>query len=244
LTLPCFGDAEWAVETTVTHLLSEQVRIFGVDSLGTDGYDAGLDIPIPPPGVIFYSYFQGTMPFPYLGTDIRDATEDSVVWMLCFTEVTDTVFVSWDPVMLPTQGSLTIDGVDMHSTSTVYFTESGCRDIHFVVVDTTGPPARVEGLEVIDSGGLDLELRWLDVDQDIYGNPCTLDYYLVCRSEHAYFEAEPGDSIAAPVDTTYVDTDVWLLPEGAHYYRVRAVDDAGRIGDASTTAGAFRLELP
>jgi hypothetical protein len=229
---------------TVTHLSSIQTRTFGVDSLGTDGYDVGLDIPIPPPGVIFYSYFQADQPFPYLGTDIRDAAKDSVPWTLCFTEVTDTAIVSWDPETLPVSGSLMIDSVDMHSTATTYLTEPGCKEIVFVGGDTTGPPAQVEGLEVIDSGSSDLELRWSEVDQDICGNPCVLDHYAVYRSQQAYFETAPSDSIGAPNDTSYVDPNVWLLPADAHYYRVRAIDNMGRTGQASTTSGAFRQQLP
>ncbi len=246
LSLLCFPGAaqEWSVELTIDHLFSQQLRTFGVDSLGTDGYDVGLDVPIPPPGVIFYSYFQGTVTFPYLGTDIRDATEDSVKWNLCFAEVTDTVSVSWEPSSLPAEGTLSIDGIDMRDTTEVRFTESGCVEIAYAAGDTTAPPAQVQNLRVTDEGSLDLLLAWSEVDENIYGAPISVAHYTLYRSEQAHFEATFPDSIAAPIDTTYIDVGVWSLPDGAHYYRARAVDSGNRQGEPSLPAAAFRFQLP
>lgn len=105
---------QWSVTLGVTGSGVTDYRTFGEHCLGTDGYDAGLDVIIPPPGFTFYSYLQGIAPYAYLSTSVKSSEPDSVAWYLAAVNAEDFI-VSWYPESLPEGYALYIDGVDMNT---------------------------------------------------------------------------------------------------------------------------------
>lgn len=79
---PC---PQWRLSLSVSGAGITNIRTFGIDCNGADGYDFGLDTLIPPPGFNFYSYFRGVAPFTYLSTDIRSSEDSLVTWHLAIT---------------------------------------------------------------------------------------------------------------------------------------------------------------
>ncbi|MCQ1539320.1 hypothetical protein FTO68_10045 [Methanocalculus taiwanensis] len=88
----------WTTELAVTSGGTTIPLVIRVDEAATDGFDAGLDIPLPPapPGSTFSAYLAGTGFFPMLQTDIRNAPG----WTLC-TEANEPILISWDPSPVP-----------------------------------------------------------------------------------------------------------------------------------------------
>ncbi|MBN2541668.1 T9SS type A sorting domain-containing protein [bacterium] len=80
---------------------------FGIDEDGTDGYDTGLDVPTFAPPSGFYAYFplnDSLMPYmPMLGTDIRSAFDDSILWVIRHAGdfSLDNKNLYWNPELLP-----------------------------------------------------------------------------------------------------------------------------------------------
>ena len=111
-------------------------RNFGTDPAGTDGYDDGLDVACPPPGMVFYSYFWiGEVPY-YLSTDIRSSTADSLSWLLKVTNATGITYtIEWDPTALPaTTDSFLIkyNGTTVNMRDTNQITNTGGEDYTIV----------------------------------------------------------------------------------------------------------------
>jgi hypothetical protein len=123
----------WLVELRVKANGYSYTRYFGVDSLGTDGYDAGLDATCPPPGFTFYSYFQiDSSPYS-LSKDIRSSAEDSIIWIFKIvnaTGMTDTM--SWNPNELTSEGNVILDDtIDMKSCDKAVYTGNQTLTIRY-----------------------------------------------------------------------------------------------------------------
>ncbi|MBN2093428.1 T9SS type A sorting domain-containing protein, partial [candidate division KSB1 bacterium] len=81
------------------------IRTLGGHSLGTAGYDDGLDLAAAPTGMTYYAYFARPV-FPnYFETDICgwvDPYTASAAWELAVVNAKDDVtYLSWDPDLLP-----------------------------------------------------------------------------------------------------------------------------------------------
>ena len=97
-------------------------RTFGTDADGTDGFDSGLDIACPSPGMVCYAYFYiNTVPF-YLDTDIRSCADSSITWILKIVNATgSTGTITWNPDDLPPEGAFKINGTNMRTESSITF---------------------------------------------------------------------------------------------------------------------------
>ncbi len=104
------------------------------------------------------------------------------------------------------------------------------------------PPSPVSDL-TIRAEGADIVLTWTEVTTDTLGGSESLAGYVVYRASHAYFPAEPPDSIAFVPSASYTDAGVAGSPAWNHYYRVRAVDLAWNRAAPSNTAGEFDIGL-
>ncbi len=100
-------------------------------------------------------------------------------------------------------------------------------------------------LLVATRDGQDLRLDWSEVDQDIWGNPITIENYEVWRSSESYFD--PMDSqcncinIATLNERKYSDMNVFGDTSN-YFYRVIAVNFGGR-SDGSNIVGKFDFSL-
>ena len=118
------GTPPWNVPIRVKNGNSNFTRTFGGALNATDGFDDGIDVPAPPAGQGFYTFF--SIPeFPdYLEKDIRTwpALENKALeWSLVLQNTSgNSTTLSWDPTLLPTEGSFTLVGdarIDMRSQS-------------------------------------------------------------------------------------------------------------------------------
>jgi hypothetical protein len=85
------------------------------------------------------------------------------------------------------------------------------------------PPASIDDLE-IQAIGSDVQLSWTPVIEDTYGNPISVSYYAVFRSDDdAHFVPSSSDSIGVvlPPDSTFVDSNA--LTDQERFYNVKAV---------------------
>ncbi|MBN2541662.1 carboxypeptidase-like regulatory domain-containing protein [bacterium] len=127
--------------------------VFGADEVGTDGFDAGLDMISPPmpPGDNPFAYFQIDDPtFPMLLRDIRYSRAESLYWtamLLNYSyDPSTTNWLSWHSELLPPVGNFYIgytdfanppeEWHDMRRISRFNFTGAGRAIIHFWL---TGP---------------------------------------------------------------------------------------------------------
>jgi len=104
----------------------------------------------------------------------------------------------------------------------------------------TMPPSKVTNLQatVTDTS---INLVWTPATDNV-----GVHHYIVYRDTISGFTPEPGDSIAAPSDTVYIDKD--FQPGVVYYYRVSAVDFSGNEGECSDQASGVHsnktIELP
>gem|GEM_PF-2691852 len=68
----------------------------------------------------------------------------------------------------------------------------------------------------------DICLSWNPVTTDTAGNPLTIDYYNIYRSENSYFVPDSMNWIASSEDTLFVDENALIIPNGALFYIVKA----------------------
>jgi len=124
----------WLAELSVKADIYSYILYFGADSLGTDGFDAGLDVTCPPPGPTFYSYFWiDTLPY-YLSTDIRASTDDSITWILKIVNATGLIdTIGWNPYELPDEGSFILaDTIDMKSCNKAIYADDQTLTIKYI----------------------------------------------------------------------------------------------------------------
>lgn len=105
--LPAILFAEaWQVELSWISGGTAGQLVFGADPLGSDGYNDGVDvpIPIPPPGSVPYAYFPLSDPhYPYftmLERDIRSDDSDSFHFKIATVTEQNMTFY-WNPLLLP-----------------------------------------------------------------------------------------------------------------------------------------------
>jgi hypothetical protein len=121
------GEMDWAVWLRFTHGFNEKRLYFGVNPLGTDLYDLGLDQLNVPPGSWLNPFSDVALldpDNPRLDGDIRSAYDDEVMWFIPVGDSAGKVEWSFrDEDTLAVMGSLFLNGdIDM-KTSTVYFYE-------------------------------------------------------------------------------------------------------------------------
>jgi hypothetical protein len=112
--------------------------------------------------------------------------------------------------------------------------------IKFVYQVDSTPPAAPEDLIASKALG-DISLSWSAVTQDTSGNPESLSYYTVYRSEDP--TVLPGDSIAGTTDTDYLDVGAAGSIATNYYYVVRATDGSGNESKSSGQVGEFDADL-
>jgi len=125
----------WAVPLTIESEGITFTRTFGGDPNGTDDFDTGLDIAVPPPAMSFYTYFQISGFINMLEKDIRGWVapfDTDITWLLQVVySQGKRVSIKWDPANLPTEGNFTLEGangaIDMRSQSSATF--SGDKSI-------------------------------------------------------------------------------------------------------------------
>ena len=124
-----FGDDEYT--STLT---------FGVDEVGTDHFDLGLDYlyaPPPPGASAFYFYIEDTV-WTQLQRDIRSSYADSVLWVAYYTNIdtsSATYRIGWDSSELPSTGTYMFATTDLYSEPAEWFS---MRDISEVSIDDNG----------------------------------------------------------------------------------------------------------
>lgn len=81
----------------------------GIDPEGSNDFDVQLDQPSPPavPGAEFDAYFPTDGLFPKLSSDIRSSYDLMLVWRIVTVGTDGTI--SWDPSLLPPDGSFTLN---------------------------------------------------------------------------------------------------------------------------------------
>ena len=165
----------WLTELLVKADIYSYILYFGVDSLGTDGFDAGLDVTCPPPGPTFYSYFWiDTLPY-YLSTDIRASTDDSITWILKIVNATGLIdTITWNPYDLPNEGNLILaDTIDMKSYDKAVYAGNQTLTIKYI--------SSIQGYEHLDASQSNI----FAIDQG-YPNPMhsgtTIHYQLIMDS--------------------------------------------------------------
>jgi hypothetical protein len=100
VTIPIIVDGDGIVDTLY----------FGMDSLGTNGYDDGIDVLAPPPPPAgFYTAFYIGGTFPYLTRDIRASSDTLIHWSLRTLGDAATDSISWNPADLPATGTFIFD---------------------------------------------------------------------------------------------------------------------------------------
>jgi len=123
----------WVVELLVKADIYAYPLYFGIDSLGTDGFDAGLDMLAPPPPPTFYAYLWSDS-FPnWLYTDIRGPTDTSITWVLSIVNATGFVdTIAWAPNELPSEGNFNFaDTLDMRLYDSVVYTGNQTLTIRY-----------------------------------------------------------------------------------------------------------------
>lgn len=119
----------WTVPLTIIGGGMTLTRTFGGDLNATNEFDIGIDVPAAPSGFDYYAYFEIAQ-FPnYLDTDIRpwiEPYETDIDWSLKVVNATGkTSFVSWDPAILPSVGTFTVEGtgepIDMRTQDSLVF---------------------------------------------------------------------------------------------------------------------------
>jgi hypothetical protein len=107
--------------------------------------------------------------------------------------------------------------------------------------DDTVPPRSIEDLtcSACDSS---LFLDWSPISKDIWNQTEQVDYYVLYRNTDPCFVPSSGDSIGFSTTSFYTDTGARWATQ-AHYYIVRAVDDAGNKSDDSNRVGKINKLL-
>ena len=122
------GETDWRVMLEFTHGAFEDFITIGANPEGTDMFDDGLDLDNVPPGGWLdpFSDISDYDPaHPELGTDIRDAYDDVIIWSIPVGDSSGKLEWSFrDEDTLTVMGSLYLNGnIDMKTTS-VYFYEA------------------------------------------------------------------------------------------------------------------------
>jgi hypothetical protein len=102
------------------------------------------------------------------------------------------------------------------------------------------PPAVITDLKatLADSS---IVLNWSEISQDIWGNPESIDYYVVYRDTVPDYIPTSGDSIGAPVMPTFTDSEASLST--FYFYLLKAVDDSGNKSKVSNGVGKIHKVL-
>lgn len=113
-----------------------------------------------------------------------------------------------------------------------------------VVVEDDVPPADFEGGDgVINLADLVCFISWTPIEEDTAGCLEVIDYYIVHRDTHPD-SVGSEDSLAATVDTFYVDSTAAVGNPGVnHYYAIQAVDEGGNKSALSRVVGEFDRQL-
>jgi len=114
------GGNNWRIELSVASGRTQKLTI-GMDTVATDGFDRGIDIPSPPvsmaPPTGFYPFIKFEDPnytyIPAAWADIR-AVSEKAKWKIILHGVEEPVTASWTGIELPA-GYLTINGIDFNS---------------------------------------------------------------------------------------------------------------------------------
>ncbi len=118
--LPIIALGQW--EVSIVKSGSSTPFKFGTHSLGTDGFDADIDMPAPPaPPSGFDAYFPVVHPlFSRLMWDFR-AIDDTIDWQLrinWYGSTAETETLSWNPALLPSAyGTVYIDTLATMATA-------------------------------------------------------------------------------------------------------------------------------
>jgi hypothetical protein len=126
----------WMTDLSVTSGGTTTSLVIGVDEAATDGFDSGLDIPLPPapPGSTFSAYLVSTGMFPMLQTDIRNAPG----WTLS-VEAKESMHIVW--AASPAPLTITIsDQVHPMSAAGEAILPAGSYQL---LIQSTGEPAPV-----------------------------------------------------------------------------------------------------
>ena len=179
--------AAWSVSVTVTSDDPEEIPvalIFGANPNGTDGFNAGLDQPMPPvpPELPFYAYFSISGLFEQLSKDIRSSMDFELEWFINISNCGEVGgIVSWNPGSLPDDAVLQISGmtsgttVNMRDAAYITFGECEVMHITYAFEDQT-PPADVTDLRGL-AGDMKAILMWTpSLSLDVRG------YYLLIDS--------------------------------------------------------------
>ncbi len=219
----------WCLPLTITATGVMNTRTFGVHCNGTDGYDEGLDVLIPPPGFDFYSYFHGVAPFNYLSTDIRSSEDSLITWNLVIVNNPDSFIVIWDSLSLPDSGYFTI-GDTAHPTdmrvrnSATFCCEDMNVQIHYKLY--------LEGIR--DKSGPAQVPVSFNLEQNYPNpfNPTTEIRYALPRDSYVRIEVYnlTGQRVATLIDENQragyksVQWNVGRLASGIYFYRIQAGD--------------------
>jgi hypothetical protein len=112
----------------------------------------------------------------------------------------------------------------------------GYNDSVFIFISDL--PQAVDDLSA-DKAGPNAHLYW-SVPWDDVG----IDHYVIFRGSAPEFTSQSGDSIAATVDTFFVDADGGVGDPGTNwFYLVQAVDLTGKGSEDSNCVGEFDIDL-
>jgi hypothetical protein len=121
---------------------------------------------------------------------------------------------------------------DYGQTFTTYHVYSAQEDVL--------PPESITDL-VASLSDSSLVLTWSAINQDIWGNPETIDHYMVYCDTVPDFDPSSEDSIGAPSVSMFVDSEADLAT--SLFYLVKAVDDSGNVSKSSNRVGKMNKLL-
>lgn len=123
----------WTTDISVTSGDTTTPLVIGIQEAATDGFDAGLDIPLPPapPGSTFSAYLVSTGIFPMLQTDIRYNPN----WILS-TEAKEPILISWASSPVPLTITISDEVFPMTASGDVTLPSGS----HMLQIQSSGSP--------------------------------------------------------------------------------------------------------
>ena len=107
-------------------LIWDDIYYFGTNPSATDGYDAGIDVavpPFPPTGPFFY-FVIDDYPANHLHEDYRSTSDDTIIWTVVFgsmgSPVPESLWFTWDTTAIPPAGDYRIDVIDLSRGGHLY----------------------------------------------------------------------------------------------------------------------------
>ncbi len=126
---PVFAD--WQMPIVVQTEEDSMLLYLGGADGATAGFDKQYDLMTPPPGQTYYTFFNINEPPNFLMTDIREwkaPFDREIIWTLKIVNASGiTSQITWNPALLPANGTFTLSGtgtrLDMRVENTVSVTD-------------------------------------------------------------------------------------------------------------------------